>query len=289
MVGLASGLLSGITRRVEPAFSTLIIEALRVIRGLVFVKDSGLLPPVVETDALRVVNVAKSIFGFINKDLPSFGFAQLQTESTFNQLFRSYNILHSTKEIGFDGGLMVVTSIKSNGDDIMDLISIRLPSDGLKRSRNYVSKEDNSHHPYENGKNAALFRLILHHVHLMRSRLPKMTDEMIATLSVKETPADGSLRRRGGANLTFPQSGELRASDVLNVVAEILEQRDKERIMETKRIRMLLEKLFPLSLLNSTVYSAYTNNLPKYISTWFLISTMQVHINAVPHQLVCEC
>ncbi|KAL5767721.1 hypothetical protein ACOSP7_014317 [Xanthoceras sorbifolium] len=58
----------------------------------------------------------------------------------------------------------------------------------------------------------------------MRSRLPKMTDEMIATLSVKETPADGSLRRRGGANLTFPQSGELRASDVLNVVAEILEQ-----------------------------------------------------------------
>ncbi|KAL5834447.1 hypothetical protein ACOSQ4_013944 [Xanthoceras sorbifolium] len=52
--------LASSAKRVESAFLALILEALGVLRGLVFARDLGLLPPIVESDALRFVNVVNT-------------------------------------------------------------------------------------------------------------------------------------------------------------------------------------------------------------------------------------
>ncbi|KAL5836856.1 hypothetical protein ACOSQ3_014025 [Xanthoceras sorbifolium] len=52
--------LASSAQRVESAFLALIAEALGVLCGLVFVRDPGLLPPIVESDALRFANVVNT-------------------------------------------------------------------------------------------------------------------------------------------------------------------------------------------------------------------------------------
>ncbi|KAL5834452.1 hypothetical protein ACOSQ4_013949 [Xanthoceras sorbifolium] len=52
--------LASSAQRVESAFLALIAEALGVLCGLVFLRDPGLLPPIVESDALRFANVVNA-------------------------------------------------------------------------------------------------------------------------------------------------------------------------------------------------------------------------------------
>ncbi|KAL5834449.1 hypothetical protein ACOSQ4_013946 [Xanthoceras sorbifolium] len=52
--------LTSSAQRVESAFSALIAEAFGVLRGLVFARDSGLLPAIVESDVLGFVNVVNT-------------------------------------------------------------------------------------------------------------------------------------------------------------------------------------------------------------------------------------